>query len=298
MMDAHLAQVNVATLRAPMDDAATAEFAAGLDPVNSLAEASPGFVWRLQDESGNATAIPAFDDPLRIVNLTVWESVRALSEFAYRGMHRDFFRRRAEWFTPESRTALWWIPAGTVPTVVESIHRLAFIERHGSSPYAFEIGFRGARLVLAPRPLDHPDAAALIEALNADLVAAGPPDARNFVRLDEHEVAPGNGALLVAYADDVAVGCGAFRLLADRTTAEVKRMYVTPAARGMKVGAALLDALETAGTAAGATRLLLETGPAQTAALALYERSGFEPIPCWGEYADSPTSICLAKPCP
>ena len=297
MLDLHLAQVNVATLREPMDHPATAEFAAGLDPVNALAESSQGFVWRLQDDTGNATAIQAFEDPLRILNLTVWESVRALSEFAYRGVHRDFFRRRAEWFTSESRTALWWIPAGTLPTVADANRRIEFIDRFGVGPYAFEIGFRGVRLALIRRELDHPDLGPLIEALDADLVAAGPPGVRNFFDLDAAEVAPGHGAMLVAYADDVPVGCGAFRLLDDRSSAEIKRMYVAPSTRGMKIGAAILDGLEGAAIAGGATRLVLETGPAQVAALGLYRRAGFEPVAPWGDYADSPTSRCFAKPC-
>jgi len=88
----------VATLRAPIDDPATADFAAALDPVNAAGEAAAGFVWRLADDSGNATSIKAFDDPLRILNLTVWTSVEALRAFAYQGVHRDYFRRRAEWF--------------------------------------------------------------------------------------------------------------------------------------------------------------------------------------------------------
>lgn len=297
MLDLHLAQVNIATLREAMDHPATAEFAAGLDPVNALAESSPGFVWRLQDDTGNATSIKVSEDPLRILNLTVWESVRALSGFAYRGVHRDFFRRRAEWFTSESRTALWWIPAGTVPTVADANRRIRFIDRFGLSPHAFEIGYRGVRLAVLRRGLDHPDVGPLIDALNDDLVAAGPSGVRNFFELEAAEVAAGRGAMLVAYADEIPVGCGAYRLLDEGTTAEIKRMFVAPAVRGLKVGAALLDGLEAAAMTDGATRLVLETGPAQAAALGLYHRVGFEPIACWGDYVGSPTSRCFAKPC-
>ncbi len=92
----HLAQVNIGTLRAPMDDPLVADFADGLDPVYTAGEAAPGFVWRLADDSGNATSIHAFADPLRIVNLTVWESVEALRAFAFQGIHRDYLRRRGE----------------------------------------------------------------------------------------------------------------------------------------------------------------------------------------------------------
>src|SRR5207344_177422 len=102
---------------------------------------SAGYVWRLQSDGGDATDIQVFDDPLIIVNLTVWESLEALKAFAYRGIHRDFFRRRGEWFVDgASRTALWWVPAGVLPTTDDAKRRLDFIEVFGSSPYAFTMG--------------------------------------------------------------------------------------------------------------------------------------------------------------
>lgn len=116
----------MATLRQPMEHPHTAEFADGLDPVNSLGEASPGFVWRLQTEEGNATSLREFANPLTIPNLTVWEGVQPLKDFVYRGLHRDFFRKRADWFEPGSVTAMWWIPAGTLPTLDDAKTRLAF----------------------------------------------------------------------------------------------------------------------------------------------------------------------------
>ena len=139
-MELHLAQLNVATLRHCIDEPESAEFVAGLNPVNAAGEAAPGFVWRLQTEHGDATSIHAFPNPLTIVNLTVWESQKALREFAYRGLHRQFFRRRAEWFEPGSRAIMWWIEAGTLPTVDEAKERLEFFDRVGPSPYAFEFG--------------------------------------------------------------------------------------------------------------------------------------------------------------
>ena len=114
-MNRHLAQLNIATLRHPIDDPRIADFVEALPIVNGAGEQSPGYVWRLQSDAGDATDIQVFDDPLIIVNLTVWESLDALKAFAYRGIHRDFFRRRAEWFVEGStRTALWWMPAGYV----------------------------------------------------------------------------------------------------------------------------------------------------------------------------------------
>ena len=124
----HLAQINVARLRAPIDAPETADFVAALAPVNADADAAPGFVWRLQTESGDATGVQVSDDPLLIVNLTVWESVEALEAFAYRqAAHLAVLRRRREWFERhiEAPTALWWVAAGHIPTLDEALDRLA-----------------------------------------------------------------------------------------------------------------------------------------------------------------------------
>ncbi|HEY8544466.1 MAG TPA: DUF3291 domain-containing protein [Acidimicrobiales bacterium] len=136
----HLAQVNVGRLRAPKGSPMVEEFFANLDPINALADAAPGFVWRLQTEEGNATDIQVDDgDPLFIVNLSVWESVDALKAFVHRTDHRDFLRRRREWFEvlDEAIMALWWVPAGTTPTVDEAMERLATLRREGPGPAAF-----------------------------------------------------------------------------------------------------------------------------------------------------------------
>ncbi len=117
-MSWHLAQLNIGRLRAPVDDPATAEFMGNLDPINALAEATPGFVWRLQTDEGNATAIKAFPgDDLMILNMSVWESIDTLADYVYRSAHTPFLRRRGEWFErlAEVYLVLWWIPAGTLP---------------------------------------------------------------------------------------------------------------------------------------------------------------------------------------
>ncbi|HET9772572.1 MAG TPA: DUF3291 domain-containing protein [Acidimicrobiia bacterium] len=145
----HLAQLNIGRLRAPTGDPATADFMNNLDPINALAEATPGFVWRLQTDEGNATAIRAFDgDPLMILNLSVWESVEALADYVYRSDHTPFLRRRGEWFErlDEVYLVLWWIPAGTVPTIDEALARLGQLKANGPGPEAFT--FR--------RPFPHP----------------------------------------------------------------------------------------------------------------------------------------------
>lgn len=138
-MDWHLAQVNIARFRKPADDPANADFMAALDHVNALAEASPGFVWRLTGEGNNAVDLQPFDDPNIAINMSVWESVDALAAFVYRNMdHRGVMRRRREWFEEMPiYMALWWVPAGATPTVAEAKERLALLEAHGPTAAAF-----------------------------------------------------------------------------------------------------------------------------------------------------------------
>lgn len=135
----HLAQVNIGRLLAPIDDPLIADFVAQLDAVNALADASPGFVWRLKDDSGNATAIPAFDDPRMIINMSVWESLEALRDYVYRSDHTKVLTRRRDWFEKLDRPhmALWWVPAGTLPTVEEAKRRLEILAERGPTPDAF-----------------------------------------------------------------------------------------------------------------------------------------------------------------
>ena len=134
----HLAQVNIATLRYPMDGPELAGFVAQLEPINALADAAPGFVWRLQTEDGDATAIRPFDDERIMVNLSVWESLEALRTFVYASRHLDVMRRRREWFhRMDTYLALWWVPAGTIPTVAQAKDRLQLLAANGPNPDAF-----------------------------------------------------------------------------------------------------------------------------------------------------------------
>jgi GNAT superfamily N-acetyltransferase len=300
-MRCHIAQLNIATLRAPLDHESITDFREGLDPVNAAGEATDGFVWRLQTEDGDATAIRVSDDPLSIINLTVWESIEALRRFAYGGMHRDFLRRRNEWFSDVGRmTAVWQIPAGVLPTAPDALRRVDFIQRFGESPYAYSSvassrSIERPLLVIADHPLDAPESRQLIAELNVDLQQGAPPEELHFFELTDQQVAPGAGQFVVAWLDGVPVGCGAFRMIGDGT-AEIKRMYVQPSARGHKIGAAVLHELETRAAAAGATRLALETAPRLTEAVTLYTRAGFSPCACWGAYADTAHNMCLDKP--
>ena len=135
----HLAQINIARLLAPIDSPQLADFVAGLEPVNALADASPGFVWRLQDDSGDATAIRPYGDERVMVNLSVWESIEALRGFVHRDEHRAYLQRRRQWFSRMDQpiVALWWVRAGEIPTVAEAKDRLALLERMGPTPAAF-----------------------------------------------------------------------------------------------------------------------------------------------------------------
>lgn len=134
----HLAQINIGRLKAPMDAPETAGFAAALEPINALADGQPGFVWRLTGEGDNATDIAAFEDPMMILNMSVWEGPEALAAFVYRTGHRDVMRRRAEWFEKmELFMCLWWAPIGHEPTPAEGIARLEVLRQRGPTAQAF-----------------------------------------------------------------------------------------------------------------------------------------------------------------
>lgn len=134
-----IAQLNVARAVAPLDDPRLAGFMALLDEVNLLAERSPGFVWRLQGEHGNATDVRVGEDPLVIVNLTVWESADDLFAFTYRSDHRSVFARRFEWFErwEGPSVVLWWQPTGTIPTIDDAFRRLRHLADLGPTSEAF-----------------------------------------------------------------------------------------------------------------------------------------------------------------
>ncbi|MGP4051363.1 DUF3291 domain-containing protein [Streptomyces sp. 2A115] len=151
-----LAQVNIARLKAPLDSPQLKDFVDALDPVNAVADAADGFVWRLQSDSGNATDVPVFGDDWLIVNLTVWRDTNALTAFMYQGQHRELLSRRREWFErlAEAVTTLWWVPAGHRPTVAEAEERLLHLRTHGATAYAFSLRTsfppRDARPVVSP----------------------------------------------------------------------------------------------------------------------------------------------------
>jgi hypothetical protein len=139
-MPYHLAQVNIAIPKEPLESELLRDFMEQLDPVNSAADAAPGFVWRLQTDDGDATAVRGFGDDRLIINMSVWESVEALRAFAYEDLqHLAVLRRRREWFEHlgEAYMVLWWVETGHIPTVAEAEERLTLLRAAGPSPDAF-----------------------------------------------------------------------------------------------------------------------------------------------------------------
>lgn len=135
----HLAQFNIARMRAPLDDPMMADFVAQLDYINSVADRAEGFVWRMQTDEGDSTAIRAYGDEPIIVNMSVWKSLESLHDYVYRSDHLAPMRRRKEWFLKSEgpNLVLWWIPVSEIPTVWEGKARLAHLAAHGPTPHAF-----------------------------------------------------------------------------------------------------------------------------------------------------------------
>ncbi|WP_299256688.1 DUF3291 domain-containing protein [uncultured Aquimarina sp.] len=134
-----LAQVNIAEMLAPINDPIMEDFVNNLDRINELAEQSDGFVWRLKDDEGNATAITVFDNLFLIINMSVWESMDALFNFTYKTDHVEILKRKKEWFgkMPRMHMAFWYIENGHKPTPAEAKERLYYLQEYGETPYAF-----------------------------------------------------------------------------------------------------------------------------------------------------------------
>jgi hypothetical protein len=134
----HLAQFNIARIKYPLDDPRMAEFVENVARVNGLADKIEGFVWRLQDDSGNAMGMTVYDDARLLPNLTVWEDVEALERFVWKTVHSRFYGRREEWFEPlDTPLVMWWVPAGARPSMQEGVARRDHLMAHGPSDHAF-----------------------------------------------------------------------------------------------------------------------------------------------------------------
>ena len=133
-----LAQLNIAVMKEPLESPAMADFVANLDRINALAEASPGFIWRLQTEDGDATGLrPMGDDTL--VNISVWQDVASLNHFVFKSAHAGIMRRRKEWFSGmrEAYAVLWWVRKGHRPGIAEAASRLDVLRAQGPTEEAF-----------------------------------------------------------------------------------------------------------------------------------------------------------------
>jgi hypothetical protein len=135
----HLAQVNIGRVKAPLDSPQLASFVEQLAPINALADSAPGFVWRLQTDAGNATSLRVLDDEWMMINMSVWANIETLGDFVYRSPHTAVMRQRRQWFEAldEAYTALWWVPAGHIPTVADAEERILHLRAHGPMPFAF-----------------------------------------------------------------------------------------------------------------------------------------------------------------
>jgi hypothetical protein len=136
-----LAQINIASLKAPLDSPELKDFVDNLDRINALAEASPGFIWRLKGDGNDATSLRPLVDNI-IVNMSVWRDVDSLRDFAYKSAHVEILRRKREWFTRMAKAymVLWWVPEAHEPTVAEAAARLEHLREHGATADAFTFG--------------------------------------------------------------------------------------------------------------------------------------------------------------
>lgn len=148
---------------------------------------------------------------------------------------------------------------------------------------------------LRPGDLDDQEVVHLLSAMDEEIRGRYDKPVEDFIlKLDPDEVAFGHGALVVAWVDDMAVGCGAVRLI-DSETAELKRMYVDTDFRCQGMAGTILRCLEDHARALGATRVVLETVVTPPAAVALYRAAGYEQIPKFGPYVESNISFCMGK---
>jgi hypothetical protein len=136
-----LAQLNIARMQSnTIEDPLMADFVAQIDTINTLAENSKGFVWRLKDDEGNATNIHPFDDDRIIINMSVWESIEDLMEYAYKSAHATVMKDRSKWFEKFGKPSmvLWYIDEGHIPTTQEAREHLEYLQENGASEYAFD----------------------------------------------------------------------------------------------------------------------------------------------------------------
>lgn len=139
MTQFQIAEVNIARMRAPLESEIMQSFVARLDEINALADNAPGFVWRLKSEQGPSSYLRPYDDDRILFNLSVWETLETLKHYVYQTAHVELLRGRRDWFEhfAGAQLAMWWVPAGHIPSIEEAKERLAHLEQHGPTPHAF-----------------------------------------------------------------------------------------------------------------------------------------------------------------
>ena len=135
----HLAQLNIAQARAPLDDEIMADFVARIEEINNLAEQSEGFVWRFDPDPSDDTNVRVFNNSALVVNLSVWEDIESLKHFVYRTAHVELIQDRDAWFNKfqSAHQVLWWVQEGDMPTPEAAKQRLDYLDTNGPSTYAF-----------------------------------------------------------------------------------------------------------------------------------------------------------------
>lgn len=139
MTQYYLGQINIARSKYALDDPRFADFVNALDRINQVAEQSPGFIWRLKDETDHAMDLSWFSDPMIIVNASIWTDLKPLQDFVYRSVHIDYLTRRAEWFDELDMPSqvLWWQEQGKVPSLEDLKKRHDSLCLHGPNSLAF-----------------------------------------------------------------------------------------------------------------------------------------------------------------
>lgn len=232
----------------------------------------------------------------RAVGLSVWPTPAALDAFVRSAGDARDSAEGSSALVGEAVEVAWWVADRHEPTVAEANARLDFLREHGPSPYAFTPSQPQRQLSITRVWLDDADVQLLIAQLNADLHSRYPEPGALVFSLDPADVTDGVGLLLMAGHGGRSVGCGAFRVIDDQPgTAEIKRMYVAPSARGAKIGAAILAELERSAITLGVHRFVLETGPRQPEALKRYSRAGYTVCDPWGEFIGKEYSVCMEK---
>ncbi len=218
--------------------------------------------------------------------VTVWESPADL---------QAALRDEPDRFAADAAVA-WGLARRDEPTAADGRRRLGFLSEYGPTAHAYGPHSLREPLLIERVLLDDEEVHLLIAALNAELHQRYPEPGALVFSLRPEDVVEGHGALLKAVLHGRPVACGAFKVLPDQPgTAEIKRMYVVPSARGQRIGAAVLDELEARALVIGIRRFVIELGPRQPEAIQRYARAGYRTIEPWGEFIDKELSICLAK---